>query len=396
MSLQTKFQNLFGIIRKNVLRHKSTLFLIVIYLVALGVRMSTWEIVSGDMNNALLPWYRYIAENGRFQSFSNNFYNYTPSYLYLISIMTSFRSIPPILAIKLISIFFDFIAAYLIFKIVKLKYPQGSIPHIASAVFLFAPTVFFNSAIWGQCDIIYTTGILAVVYFCLVKKDFLAIIAFGIAISFKLQTVFIAPFLLILLVKGRVRWWLIFLVPAIYLLSLLPAWAAGRPLKDLFLIYLDQANFYHSISANAPNIYQWLDNQYYSSFVNMGMLLTLGLIILGIFAFNESKIRINRDVIIILSTLSVLIIPFFLPKMHDRYFFPADVISIVYAFYFPKYFYFPIVIGLTSFMTYIRFLFGISFINPAFLPFGILVIILLILHHLGKIYRINDTMTLSN
>jgi len=391
LNLNTWFSNLFSSSKELAIRHKYTLFLIFLYIIALGVRLSTWNFISGDMQISLLPWYDYIIKNGVFLSFADDFYNYTPSYLYLISTITLFRFIPPIMGIKLISIVFDFIATFFVYKIIKQKYPQGSSPYIGSIVFLFAPTVFFNSAVWGQCDIIYTTGILAVIYFCIIEKDFFAIIAFGLAISFKLQAAFIAPFLLLLFFKGKVRWWLFFLIPAIFIISLIPAWAVGRPFGELFLTYFHQADTYQNITMGAPNFYQWLDNYYYPIFVRMGLLFTTGLVVLGIYVFLVSKIRINRDVIIILVTISMLAIPFFLPKMHERYFFPADVISILYAFYFPKYFYVPIITGLTSFLTYISYLFGISFISNKLLPFAMLAMIIAVLHHLWKDYGNNKS-----
>jgi len=336
------------------------------------------------MQMSLLPWYEYIAEHGIFNSLSDNFYNYPPSYLYFISIITLFKFIPPVMGIKIISILFDFIAAYFVFKIVKLKYLKGPVPFNASLIFLFAPTVFFNSAVWGQCDIIYTVGILAVVYYCLTERDLLAIISFGIAISFKLQAAFIVPFLLLLFLKGKIRWWLFFLIPGIFALTLIPAWIAGRPFEELFLVYINQANTYNRITMGAPNLYQWLDNAYYSIFVRMGLLLTTGLVVLGLYSILESKTKIDHNFIIILSTLSVLTIPFFLPKMHERYFFTADVLSIVYAFFFPKYYYVPIVIGLTSFITYVDYLFEITFISNDLLPFAIIGMIAIIVHHLIK------------
>jgi len=50
--------------------------------------------------------------------------------------------------------------------------------------------------------------------------------------------------------------------------------------------------------------------------------------------------------------------PYFLPKMHDRYFYPADVLSIAYGFYFPAQFYVPVTVCLASFLAYLPFLAG--------------------------------------
>ena len=35
--------------------------------------------------------------------------------------------------------------------------------------------------------------------------------------------------------------------------------------------------------------------------------------------------------------MSVALVPFLLPKMHDRYFYPADIFSLLAAFYMPEF-----------------------------------------------------------
>ena len=44
--------------------------------------------------------------------------------------------------------------------------------------------------------------------------------------------------------------------------------------------------------------------------------------------------------------------------MHERYFYPADVIAIVRAFYRPRYRYVPVVVGAASTLSYIPYLLG--------------------------------------
>ena len=76
--------------------------------------------------------------------------------------------------------------------------------------------------------------------------------------------------------------------------------------------------------------------------------------------------------IILLALTSVLLLPFTLPKMHERYFFPADVISILFAFYYPELFYVPLIIISTSTFTYISYLYQMEII-----PLPILAIFML-------------------
>jgi Gpi18-like mannosyltransferase len=57
--------------------------------------------------------------------------------------------------------------------------------------------------------------------------------------------------------------------------------------------------------------------------------------------------------------------------MHERYFFTADILSIIYGFYFPHYFFVPMTITIVSAMSYFPFLLG-----PVILPMSILPILL--------------------
>jgi Gpi18-like mannosyltransferase len=61
------------------------------------------------------------------------------------------------------------------------------------------------------------------------------------------------------------------------------------------------------------------------------------------------------------------------PLMHERYFFPADVLSVAYAFYVPRRFWVPILVSLCSTLSYLPFLFGVE---PV--PVGLLAIAMLV------------------
>jgi hypothetical protein len=55
---------------------------------------------------------------------------------------------------------------------------------------------------------------------------------------------------------------------------------------------------------------------------------------------------------------SVALVPFILPKMHDRYFFPADVLSFAVAVLNPELWFIPILYQLISGTAYTAFLLG--------------------------------------
>jgi len=80
-----------------------------------------------------------------------------------------------------------------------------------------------------------------------------------------------------------------------------------------------------------------------------------------------------------------LVLPFFLPEMHERYFYLADIVSIIYAFYFPRYFYVPVIEQLCSLMSYIPYLLTTTaVVNLAYVAFAMLLLIVITLADLVK------------
>jgi Gpi18-like mannosyltransferase len=142
-------------------------------------------------------------------------------------------------------------------------------------------------------------------------------------------------------------------------------------------MHWQQAETFKQLTMNAPNLYQWLPNDY-ELFGKFGILLAATSVFLFCLAIYKSSVEVEGELIIKLSLVLALMLPFFLPRMHERYFFPADVIAIVYAFYRPKYFFVPLVIGLVSMFSYFPFLFGKTVIGLSYLAFIIAAMLLLV------------------
>jgi Gpi18-like mannosyltransferase len=353
-------------------QYETYIILSIAIIFATLLRFSLSEFESGDFKNFLAPWYDFITEQEGFAALKYEFSNYTPPYLYLLIIASLLlSSLSKVLVIKSISIIFDFVCAFFVYKIVRIKYPTGMAPLFAFFAIVLAPTILLNSAFWGQSDIIYTTCLVACVYLLMVKKEILAMAAFGLAFAFKLQAIFLAPFLLILLLKKRISWTSLLVVPVIYVLAILPAAVTGRPFRDLLLIYVNQSNYYEALTKNAPNLYQWLPNELYDIFYPAGLIWTFLIVFMLLIGVYKSKLPLTDELMILLATISVVTMPYFLPKMHDRYFFAADVFAIIFAFFFPRYFFVPITTGMVSLFAYFPFLFGREII-----PLSLLAVVL--------------------
>lgn len=357
-------------------RHENRLILIIGIILALILRFLLFGYESADYKEFLSNWYDYIAQHG-FEVFAHDFANYNPPYLYLMAfVIYVFPFLPKIVAIKSISVVFDLLLGGFVYKLIHLKYPGSILAVFGYFAVLFAPTVFLNSSCWGQADAIYATFLVACLYWICTGRHWLALGSFGFALAVKAQAMFFAPFLLALLLKRQLSWKPFLLVPFIYLLTLVPSWIAGRNFSDLLFVYIKQSSTYHELSKHAPNFYIWFPDSTYDFLYPAGLVLGLSVAFLIIAGLMKSSRTVDRDLIVQMSFLFVLSIPYFLPKMHERYFYPADVLAIVYAFYFPKYFYVPIVVIICSFLSYLPYLFGVDVpLNLVSLVLGSIVVV---------------------
>ena len=360
---------------------------------AIALRLSLIDYKTLDFYASLKPWYNTIFAEG-FSAFGTNFSTYNPPYLYLLYVIARlFPNLPTVLVVKLPSLVADFICGYFIYRIVQIKYKDSLIPYVAGMTILFAPTVVLNSAFWGQADSLFTAGILACIFFLLVNRNIWAFICFGIAMAFKLQAIFLAPVLIVLFLRKTVSWKCFLIIPAMLILALVPAWFAGRPVLDLMNIYLYQTSQFQLLTMNAASIYSWLPttNQVFNLFYLPGVFAGAIVAFMLIFLAYKSPNELSKAIILEFGLLTTIVIPFFLPKMHERYFYPADIISIAFAFYYPQFFYIPFLVGGVSFFSYQSFLF-----NSMPIPLPILTLVLLLAisiltyHFLCQIYSLNS------
>jgi Gpi18-like mannosyltransferase len=328
--------------------------LVPIFIISgIGLRYAGLKFLSLDMHYFLLGWYDQLAKIG-FGALREHFSNYTPPYLYLLFVATKTAGfIPKIAAIKLIPICFDFLNAFLVYKILKIRFPQGATALIGASAFLLLPTVLVNSAYWGQSDSIYTFFLVACLLFLMREQPLPAMIFLGISFSFKAQAAFIAPLIFLLILKKKIPWFYLGIVPAVYVLMMIPAALTGRPFIELLKIYLGQEETYSALSMHAPNWYLFfpksLQNQ---ASVLLGLMVTIIAVLAWTTVYENRFKEFTPPVILLCAMMSVALTPFFLPKMHERYFYLADVISFLMAFYFPSGWLLALGYQLTSGLTY--------------------------------------------
>ena len=349
-----------------------TLLWLNILLLALIIRLPFLPHISFDYNHFVEPWFKFFISEG-YSVFKYDTFYYNVPYPYLVSFAATVLPDFPVIAIKSVSIIFDFILAFFVYKCVNLKYHYSdTIPNLAALAVLFSPTVVLNSAAWGQNDTIYTTFLVACLYALLRRRQVWAFIAFGLSISFKAQALFLAPFFLWMLLKKQVKWRYLPLIPLVYIALITPAWFIGRSLNELLLIYVNQVSRYPELTQRAPNLYQWIHFSR-TELYPVGIILSVYIVVILTILVYKSQVKMTVNLQIHLAIISVLVMPFILPGMHQRYFISAEIIAIIFAFYSPQNWYIPVVISLASFVTYARQLYQYELIPLDWLSILILV-----------------------
>jgi Gpi18-like mannosyltransferase len=340
---------------------------------------------SGDYIYFLRPWIEQYRTMSFIEGLSTRVSNYNPPYTYILNIISKINY-SDLFLIKIISVTFDLILAYFVMKIVSLKTTSINM-HILAFMLTFAiPTVMLNGAMWGQCDSIYSALAVGSVYFGLSKRSKHAYAFMALAISFKLQAAFLLPMLPVFVCLKKIKLKDAYIFLLVYMATLLPAILAGMSIDGTILAYYSQVNYFSSLNMNAVNIWRFVDNVEYDNFLTMG-LYTTGAAVLGLMYFSfvhRERLKENTD-IVRLAYLFAVIMPFMLPKMHDRYYFMADALSVAVFLFDKRRWYVPVVTISCSYLTYAYFLMsGITLFDYKTAAIALFVIIIIVLQDYVK------------
>lgn len=283
--------------------------------------------------------------------------DYSPPYLYLMLAISRVSNYPWQYLVKAISILADAALAYAVTKLCGLRVKGEVTRLVVFTGVTLLPTVVLNGAYWGQCDAIYTSLCLLALYCGLTRRSARCMALFGAALSFKLQTVFFLPALLPLWLREDVKLRHLPLIPAAYMAMMVPALWGGKSLHHVLTVYLTQAGNYNFITVNAPSLYQFLPSgvgasTLYGMFSGMAMALGMAMLLAACALVCARRERLSQDGVMLFAVLVLAGVPFFLPKMHERYTFGADVLSVALAANDRRRIALPLLFGFASYVCY--------------------------------------------
>ena len=392
-SFESKF---LGFIEKHVM----VIAIIAVSAVAIAVRALLFDHLSIDAYNFLIPWYDTLAKKG-FAGLSEPVGNYNILYQTIIVLFT-YLPIKALHTYKLFSCVFDFLTAGLVAYIVYKSFPNR--PRlkalIAYAAVLLSPLVFLNSACWAQCDVIYAFFCIFSVYHIYQEKYVSSLILFGVALTFKLQAIFILPFLLfVYLYKKRFSILYFLIIPAVMVVLSLPGLIMGRGFTEVFTIYLKQTSEYKSMAMNYPSFWllfktEGLDS-FYQLFSTVAVLITFTVLMIMMIVWLKKKVDFTLQNVLIMAFLISYTCVLFLPSMHERYGFIYEILGLMLAFWFVKTIPLLVLMYLTSIATYSIYLFQLTMNSTVLCVVNTLVYIAYVVYLNRQLFKEKPDMALA-
>ncbi|GAA3439106.1 glycosyltransferase 87 family protein [Kutzneria kofuensis] len=164
----------------------------------------------------------------------------------------SYLPVTPLIGIKVLSAAFDFLLGYFVYRLVALRYPGKWVAGPGRGDHAVPADRRVNASMWGQADAMYAAFAVGGVYFLLCKRPWLACAFIGIAFALKLQTVFLFPLLLLLVLRRGLPWKSLLAIPLVYVVLDIPALLIGTSPAQLFSVYVAQTGTFDLLTLNAP------------------------------------------------------------------------------------------------------------------------------------------------
>lgn len=278
-------------------------------------------VLSPDYNQFIVPWFEHYKLLGIVRGLAEGVGDYYIPYNLFLAVSAQLP-VKPYTAVAFTSGLADFISALFLYRTVNYIKPcttENGRRKLTCAALLLLPFVVLNSALWKQCDSIYTCFVIGGLYFAFRKKYTSAFLMFSLGFCFKLQAIFILPFLIILYMAGEEFSVLEFLwYPIMYLVTGLPAIFCGRPWKQVYKIYLAQSEHYDAMSIHSMNIY-CLGLTDYPALSRPAIMATIGIFALAAAYFYRWRKSLDKTAIFYIAIWSTWTCYYFLPAMHERY-----------------------------------------------------------------------------
>jgi Gpi18-like mannosyltransferase len=304
---------------------------IALLVASVMIHLALWPMPAPEYDQFLHPWYRHIADRGLVQAFAEPFSNYTPTYLYLLGLATLAEPwLPAPDGIKLVSVLGSLLLGLAVIRLLTVV--RASSPLLEGMWITILPTLLINGVMTSQCDAYWVAPAVMATAASLERRHVAMLVWVGVGVAVKAQMAFLAPFVFAVLLRHRVPLHLWLIPPAVAAAIMTPAWLAGWPAIDLALVYLRQGAQLPQFVSNAAN--PWIVAAFVAPELGKALVpagFAASAIIMPWLAWWLRGRLADGRALLHAALLSAMLMPFVLPKMHERYFLLADVLAFILA-----------------------------------------------------------------
>jgi Predicted integral membrane protein len=320
-----------------------------------------------DYQEWIKVWIQSLQATGAWKGLGQEIWscNYNVPYLYFLAIFSKL-SLYNLYSVKLLSILFDVLLAWFTMRLVGVFTQSPARRLTAFLGVLWLPTVILNGSVWGQCDSIYGAFAVLSLYLALSDRPGWSVAAIAVSLSFKLQAIFLMPVFLLFVFAKKMKVWHLFVFPAAYIVTILPAVFAGRNFWELLTLYYNNTgSIGDGLNYNSSSMYALFNFENISGpyAARIGIILALGFCVLVYLWMLLHYGHISNKALLGAAVLFCIGIPFLLPHMHDRYFFMADTLTFALAVISPEFFALPVLTSFASLLGYYAYL-KLRFLMP--------------------------------
>ena len=376
-SFRREYDRCSAVVLRFLHKNSNVLLILIVTAFAVMARFLVAPYPTKDVTGYIFKWMKEIREVGLGQFYTIDA-DYSPLYLFMVGILSRFpmgteitlgsHTYPQNWMLLLKGCYFtvdilNAVAVSLIIRHLTKSRQKAAVGYIAA---LMLPVQFINSAIWGNSDCIYVCFLLYSLYFALRGKSCPAFLLFGFALANKLQAVFLAPFLVYLILQRKIRLTAVIYVPIAVLTSFLPAYICGAGFAEPFLFYQRQMQGYSKLTLGCANFWQlFAFRDYATGIISHGATIFALLMIGGFFAILWLRnLQPTGENLLNTAVFLIGVTVFFLPHMHERYFYLLDVLVMVYAITTGRRYFLIPMMQLSSGIAYYHYISGNYFIQP--------------------------------
>ena len=303
-------------------------------MLAVGAHVAMLDIKPGRYTGVLLPMLGDMWNYDLLTAMAWEEGSWSGVYLIVMALVSRLESFSALYALKLIDLVCLCLAAGAVLRLAQLRGATARGAVAAMFACLLAPTMLMNAGLWLHCDAIFAMLTLWGLALLLEEHPLAGCVLLGLALATKLQSAFVFPLLIVLLLRDRVQLRHLLALAAAALASQAAILLDGQGLAGLvgrYAAQLEQASGTIGLADSAPGVYGLMKVASVREFSGMGLYFGIACALLVVLALLHAKKPLGSDALLLAALLLACGLPLVLPQMNARSLYLAGMLAFALA-----------------------------------------------------------------